>query len=139
MIAGRQAQARLRKNPSTSPRIGQVQLMVVGSLFEAKTTVAAWSWSRPVKVDPDLGMSKSSSSSVTNGPSSLNHVHRHIINELHRAQRIRLERHVSLLETRTGSPSWAWVLRRRPCPGVVGRLRGWCDGGCSSNRGGCRL
>jgi len=74
---------------------------MMGSLFETEPAITARMRARFVQINVDLGMSKWSSATVTDGLACVNDSDGLICYELHRAERIWLQLHASLLEART--------------------------------------
>jgi len=74
---------------------------MMGSLFETEPAITARMRARFIQINVDLGMSKWSSATVTDGLASVNELDGLIRYELHRADRVWLQLHGGLLEART--------------------------------------
>jgi len=77
-----------------------VFMSVMRSLFEAKTAITARSGTRMIQVDEDLGVTKRTSSTITNCLSAMNDSDGFVGNELHGTEWIGLELQRCLLEAR---------------------------------------
>lgn len=76
-------------------------LVVMWSLFKAEAAVAAWPSTRFVQIDKYLGVTKRSSSTITNSFPPMHNTDRLIVDHLHCAQWVGLEFENSLLKTWT--------------------------------------
>lgn len=92
----------LLRNPGGKPVNSFISyLVVMRSLFKAETTVAAWPSTRLVQVDKYLGMTKRSSSTITNSFPPMHNTDRLVVDHFHCAQWAGLEFENSLLKTWT--------------------------------------
>jgi len=95
--------------------------MVMWSLLESESAVAAWTWAWFIEVDVNFGVTEWPSSAITNCLSSIHYPHGFTGDHFHGAQRRRLKFHHRLFESWTFRCNRPWTLRSRPCRWVV-----WC-------------